>query len=113
MGRAAMVQLRDLREVSYQPLAEAFRDIEPVETHHAELALEGIGRLVRTEGAPAVQEAVSEWWPRVATSFGRPGSERFARLSAMGLRHTPNEALRAAWEEETTAILGTLGLRPG
>jgi 1,2-phenylacetyl-CoA epoxidase catalytic subunit len=38
-------------------------------------------------------------------------SDKFARLKAMGLRHTPNADLRAAWEREITGILVPLGLK--
>lgn len=110
MGRAVVVQLGELAQVSYQPLAEAFRDILPVETRHAGLALEGVERLMQTEGVSAVEAAVALWWPRVAATFGRDASERFARLAALGLRHTPNAELRAAWERETSDGLAGLGL---
>ena len=46
MGRAVVVQLGDMQMVSYQPLAEAFRAIAPVELRHAELAEEGLARLI-------------------------------------------------------------------
>ncbi|WP_111732175.1 Phenylacetic acid catabolic protein [Roseovarius amoyensis] len=111
MGRAVVVQLGELAQVSYQPLAETFRGILPVETRHAELALEGVERLLQTEGIEAVQAAVTLWWPRVAASFGMDASDKFARVKAMGLRHTPNADLRAAWERETTGILAALGLK--
>ncbi|MBZ0123008.1 MAG: phenylacetate-CoA oxygenase subunit PaaI, partial [Roseovarius sp.] len=113
MGRAVVVQLGELAQVSYQPLAEAFREIAPVETRHAELALEGVERLMQTEGVSAVEAAVSRWWPRVAATFGREASDRFDRLRAMGLRHTPNIELRTTWERESTEILAALGLRRG
>lgn len=38
MGRAVVAQLADMQMVSYQPLAEAFRSVAPVELRHAELA---------------------------------------------------------------------------
>ncbi len=41
MGRAVGVQMKEFSKVSYQPLAEAFRKIAPVEARHAELAEEG------------------------------------------------------------------------
>lgn len=113
MGRAVVVQLSELARVSFQPLAEAFRDILPVETHHAELALEGVERLIATEGPAAVQAALGRWWPRVAATFGRPESEKFARLNAMGLRHSPNAVLLGCWHEEMVGILAPLSLSPG
>ncbi|MFW8595673.1 Phenylacetic acid catabolic protein [Cribrihabitans neustonicus] len=114
MGRAVAVQLEELSHVSYQPLAEAFRAILPAETHHAELAEEGLMQLVEREGPAQLQEHVDYWWPRVAASFGSESSEKFEGLKAMGLRRTPNPDLKARWEAEAGAILEQAGLqRPG
>lgn len=113
MGRAVVAQLGEFVHVSYQPLAEAFRTILPVETRHAELAEEGVPELVETEGSETLQALVGYWWPRVAASFGAERSEKFASLRAMGLRHTPNADLRARWEQDMAAILARCALRPG
>ncbi|MFW8635828.1 Phenylacetic acid catabolic protein [Cribrihabitans pelagius] len=114
MGRAVAVQLEELTHVSYQPLAEAFRVILPVETHHAELAEEGLMQLVEREGPALLQEHADYWWPRVAASFGSESSEKFEGLKAMGLRRTPNADLKARWEADAGAILENAGLRrPG
>jgi len=111
MGRAVTRQLQELVQVSYQPLAEAFRAILPVETHHADLALEGMQRLIETEDSVTLQASVDYWWPRVASSFGSDTSQKFDMLRAMGLRHTPNAQLRADWEAEIAQTLLSLGLR--
>ena len=113
MGRAVVVQLGELTQVSYQPLAEAFRAILPVERRHAELAEEGMPQVVNAEGPGAVQAMVDYWWPRVAASFGSERSEKFDALKAMGLRRTPNAELRARWETDLRALLEGLGLRSG
>lgn len=111
MGQAVGVQLEEFTKVSYQPLAEAFREIAPVEARHAELAFEGMQRL-NAEGLGAnLQTSVDYWWPRVAASFGIGNPDRFEALRAMGLRHTPNAELKSAWEERAGATLGQLGLR--
>lgn len=112
MGRAVVVQLDELAGVSYQPLSEVFRAILPVERHHADLALEGVDRLLETQEKPVLQASVDYWWPRVASSFGTTTSRKFDALKAMGLRHTPNADLRAKWEAETGRVLGRLGLCP-
>ncbi|WP_422032311.1 Phenylacetic acid catabolic protein [Roseovarius sp.] len=112
MGRAVVVQMGEMIHVSYQPLAEAFRTILPVETHHAELAREGVDRLLETQDKPTLQASVDYWWPRVAASFGTTSSQKFDALKAMGLRHTPNADLRATWETETGQQLEGLGLTP-
>ncbi len=112
MGRAVVLQLEELSHVSYQPLAEAFRAILPVETRHAELAEEGLMVLVEAQGPDGLQELVDYWWPRVAASFGQEDSEKFEGLKAMGLRRTPNADLKARWQQEAEAILGKAGLKP-
>jgi len=110
MGRAVAVQMTDFALVSYQPLAEAFRAIAPVEAHHAELAEEGIAKLIANGETPAIEASLAYWWPRVAASFGATASAKADSLRAMGLRHVPNAELKARWEAETHAVLARLGL---
>jgi 1,2-phenylacetyl-CoA epoxidase catalytic subunit len=109
-GRAVAVQMTDFALVSYQPLAEAFRAIAPVEAHHAELAEEGIAKLIANGETPAIEASLAYWWPRVAASFGATASAKADSLRAMGLRHVPNAELKARWEAETHAVLARLGL---
>jgi 1,2-phenylacetyl-CoA epoxidase catalytic subunit len=113
MGKAVGLQLGDFKTVSYQPLAEAFRSIAPVEARHADLAEEGLSRLMSEGQGDALQKSVTYWWPRVAASFGTGDSERFEALSAMGLRSTANAELKATWEDDTTSVLGSHGLKAG
>ena len=113
MGRAVGVQLAEFALVSYQPLAEAFRAIAPVEAHHADLAEDGLARLLDGGDRAAVQASVDYWWPRVAASFGGTDAARFDDLRAMGLRRSDNAALRARWQAEAGAVLERLGLTPG
>lgn len=111
MGRAVVVQLGEYAHVSYQPLAEQFRAILPRERRHAELGVEGLRRLLDApDGPAAAQRSVEYWYPRVAAGFGAAGSSRFDGLRRFGLRHTPNEDLRAHWQTETNALLSDLGL---
>lgn len=111
MGRAVTLQLGEFAEVSYQPLAEAFRAILPREARHAELGLEGLRRLIEDPGErPRVQASLDYWHPRVAASFGQPGSPRFERLRRLGLRHSPNEVLAERWRSDVAALLAELGL---
>ncbi|MCW9042202.1 MAG: phenylacetate-CoA oxygenase subunit PaaI [Pseudopelagicola sp.] len=111
MGRAVTVQLSDLARVSYQPLAEAFRAIQPVEQRHAELAEEGVAKLMETETGATLQASVDYWFPRVAASFGAAESAKFEALNAIGLRRENNAALKSRWTADTTARLEKLGLR--
>lgn len=111
MGRAVVVQLGELARVSYQPLAEVFRAILPKETCHAGLGLEGLKRIAATEeGRREAREAIGYWHPRVAASFGLPGSPRFEMLARLGLRHTPNATLLSEWEVAVDAELAALNL---
>ncbi|MEZ5714986.1 MAG: Phenylacetic acid catabolic protein [Paracoccaceae bacterium] len=113
MGLAVGVQMEDFVKLSYQPLAGAFRAIAPIEARHAELAEEGIARLMAEGQGAALQESAVYWWPRVAASFGAGSGERFEALRAMGLRQRPNGELKAAWEATAGAALKRHGLSAG
>ena len=113
MGKAVGFQMRDFCKVSYQPLAEAFREIAPVEARHAELAEEGLTRLLEEGQGEALQKSVNYWWPRVSASFGTGKSDRFETLKAMGLRKTPNADLNTQWQDEMANILARHGLKAG
>lgn len=113
MGCAVAVQMADFQKLSYQPLAEVFRAIAPVEAHHGALAEEGLARLMAEGAGEAILASVSYWWPRVAASFGQAGSPRFEALRAMGLRHTSNDAMRDQWEAAAMAALARVGIQPG
>ncbi|MEQ5871616.1 phenylacetate-CoA oxygenase subunit PaaI [Sagittula sp. NFXS13] len=111
MGQATVTQLRELEQCSYAPLAEVARDIIPREQRHMELGLEGLARLTEVESRlPDLRKAIDYWQPRVALTFGRDGSDRFDRLSAMGLRRTANEALRTQWQDALDRQLATVAL---
>lgn len=110
MGRAVGVQLAEFQLVSYQPLAEAFRAIAPVESRHAELAEEGLERLISEGQGEALQASVAYWWPRVEGSFGQAESAKFESLRAMGLRRSTNAELRQRWQAEAQGALTRVGL---
>ena len=110
-GLAARVQLAELSQVSYQPLAEVFRAIAPVETRHAELGIEGLAQIAQTEAGRAAAEAsIAYWRPHVAAGFGATNSARYERLARLGLRHRPNAALLAEWEATLATTLADLTL---
>ncbi|GAB4265114.1 MAG: phenylacetate-CoA oxygenase subunit PaaI [Pararhodobacter sp.] len=110
-GLAARVQLAELAQVSYQPLAEVFRAIAPTEARHAELGIEGLAHIVQSEGGRAAAEASLAYWrPRVAAGFGAAQSARYERLARLGLRHRTNEALLAEWTAALDAVLADLTL---
>lgn len=114
MGRATVIQLEEFVHGSYQPLAETFRDILPVERRHAELGEEGLRRIVEGAvdpgGRDAAQASVDYWSPRVAASFGSGESRRFDALKRFGLRRRPNADLLAEWREDVAERLKGMGL---
>lgn len=111
MGMASVYQLKEQCRTSYQPLGEVFREILPREKRHMELGLEGLQRLVIDPATRAeAQASVNYWMPRVAATFGPAQSDRYERLKKMGLRHTDNETLRAAWQADAEARLAELNL---
>lgn len=110
MGLATGVQLQELAQCSYAPLADVLREVASRERRHTELGLEGLERIVdRAEGRARARSCVDYWQPRVAETFGAAQSGRFERLQRMGLRHTPNAELQAAWQAAADSRL--LGLK--
>jgi ring-1,2-phenylacetyl-CoA epoxidase subunit PaaA len=110
-GQAAVVQLAEMARVSYQPLADVFRAIAPIEARHAELGREGLAQIAASEtGRAAAVASLAYWHPRVAAGFGSTSSARFERLSRLGLRHRANAALLADWQGAVDAILADLSL---
>jgi len=111
MGTAVTIQLGELARVSYQPLAEAFRFIEPRERRHAELGIEGLRALAADPANHSdIADSLAYWRPRVAASFGAAASARFAALRRMGIRHTGNAELLAAWRATLDRTLAGLAL---
>lgn len=114
MGLAVGVQLAEFSKTSYQPLADTFNKIAPVEARHAELAAEGIARLIETGTDKAdLTPSVRYWWPRVAASFGNDASDRSDTLRAFGLRHATNADLKTEWQFQATKSLESLGINEG
>jgi 1,2-phenylacetyl-CoA epoxidase catalytic subunit len=111
-GHAVVVQIEDMTRVSYQPLAEALREVLPRERRHVELAEEGLRLLVQDGAADTIRDSVAYWRPRAAAVFGDPSPERMAQLSAWGLRHRSAAELRAEWSRRLDAGLARIGLVP-
>lgn len=111
MGKAVSLQLEEFRQVSYEPLAEVFRQILPRELRHAELGVKGLRRILEdNSNRTEVENSLNYWYPRVAASFGSASSSRFDLLKRFGLRHTTNEQLRQSWEKKITALLTDLSV---
>ncbi|HNS86619.1 MAG TPA: phenylacetate-CoA oxygenase subunit PaaI [Parvularculaceae bacterium] len=116
MGAATVIQLGDLVACSYQPLGAAFRDILPRENRHAELGEEGLRSLAARGGATLKQidDSITYWWPRVASTFGAPKSDRTEILKRYGLRHRSNADLLEEWRNRMSVVLASAqGSRSG
>jgi ring-1,2-phenylacetyl-CoA epoxidase subunit PaaA len=110
MGLAVGVQLSEYLASSYQPFAEAIREIIPRERRHTELAQEGVEKLLADGKTAEVAESVAYWWPRVRDSFGAADSPRAETMRKVGLRKRSNAELRDEWQAMAGTVLRDLGL---
>ena len=111
MGCATLIQLAELSNCSYQPLADALSWIVPVETQHAALGEAGLRRLLESgHDRTSVQASVNYWYPRVAATFGRADSDHIDAYRRYGLRARSNEQLIEVWQEAAATILSRLDL---
>lgn len=110
MGHATLVQLSELAQCSYQPLAEAFQDILIRERRHTELGVEGLRRLKSNDPScdSALLPSADYWRPRVDASFGASQSSRYALLKKFGLRHRDNDHMREEWRKNIDKTLGEI-----
>ncbi len=111
MSQAVAVQLSQFSQISYQPLAEAFREISPIEARHGELAFEGAGKLIEQGKAAEMQASVDYWWPRVAASFGVGTAEKTETLRKLGLRQLTGVEMKDQWVARATEQVEKLGLK--
>lgn len=109
-GAAAVIQVKEFARMSYQPLAEEFCAILPVEARHAELGREGLAQIMSTD-PERVHASVQYWYPRVSLGFGATDSQRFALHQRLGLRHCPNAEMLAEWQATVAAQLSEHGLK--
>lgn len=111
MGLATVIQLSELKECSYQPLAVAMTDIVVTESKHSKLGTEGLNILINNGyDKPAIQASVDYWVPRVAATFGRLGSSRQEIYQRFALRKQDNEAQHANWRDQAVRSLEAMGL---
>lgn len=110
MGLAVDVQLGEYVGSSYQPFAEAIREVAPRERHHTELAREGVEKLLEDGKRDEIEEAFAYWWPRVRESFGAGSTGRHEALKEMGLRKNTNAELQERWIARAGDVLEGLGL---
>lgn len=112
MGLAVGIQLSEFLRCSYQPFAEAIREVAPREQRHTELAIEGIEKLIAQGETEQINQSVAYWWPRVSESFGIGATSRSKALARMGLRTTSNAGLHDQWSTKAGETLKGLGLMP-
>jgi len=111
MGAASSVQLAELLDCSYAPLADAMATIVTREAEHASLGEIGLVQAIdRDESITAAQASVDYWYPRVAHTFGRTDSQRFDLYRKFGLRKHSNADMLAAWQEDVGPRMVKLGL---
>ena len=112
MGRATVIQLEEFTACSYDPLAAVVSEILPVEARHADLGVKGLRAAMSAGHDPTdVQASLNYWYPRVADTFGRAGSEHFETYRRYGLREHPNELLLERWRADAGPLIAGFGLK--
>ncbi|MCW5749693.1 MAG: phenylacetate-CoA oxygenase subunit PaaI [Alphaproteobacteria bacterium] len=111
MGQASVLQLGDLAQGSYGPLARMMPPIVERERAHAEEGEQALSAVMAMAGGPGrAQASVDYWWPRVAASFGRQEPGAAQRHLLYRLRARDNARLLAAWRDGARDALARLGL---
>lgn len=111
MGSASSIQLAELLDCSYGPLADAMVEIVKREADHASLGEIGLVQAIDRDGSvTAAQASVDYWYPRVAHTFGRADSSHFELYRKFGLRKHDNAAMLGNWQEDIAPRLVKLGL---
>lgn len=111
MGSASAVQLAELADCSYRPLADAIAQILPREREHASLGETGVRQAIERRGSRASAEAaLNYWYPRVADTFGRADSDNAALYVKYGLRRRGNSEMLADWKQQSATAISRLGL---
>ncbi|MDO8789039.1 MAG: Phenylacetic acid catabolic protein [Sulfuritalea sp.] len=111
MGAATAIQLGEMAQSSYVPLAGAIAHILPREKEHAQLGESGVRQAIERSGSKAAaQAAVNYWYPRVVATFGRVDSDHAAVYIQYGLRRRSSAAMLRDWKAQSAAALKRLGL---
>ncbi|WP_310451854.1 Phenylacetic acid catabolic protein [Sulfuritalea sp.] len=111
MGAATAIQLAEMAQSSYTPLAAAIAQILPREQEHAQLGESGVKQAIERGGnRAAVQAAVNYWHPRVAATFGRVDSDHAMTYIQYGLRGRSSADMLADWKARSAAALKRLGI---
>lgn len=111
MGAATAIQLAEMAQSSYAPLAAAIAQILPREKEHAKLGESGVRQAIERSGSRAAAQAAANYWhPRVAATFGRVDSDRAAIYIQYGLRRRNSAEMLGDWKAQSSAALKRLGL---
>jgi len=111
VGQSLALQLRDLADSSYAPLAAIIDRMAVREAILASLAEPMLRAAIeRPGGNIVVQSALNYWYPRAAATFGRLESERFAVYRRYNLRKETNQTLLGRWKDATGGFLAGFGL---
>lgn len=112
MGSATAIQLAEMQDCSYVPLAKAITLILPRELEHTALGETGTRQAIERSGSKSgAQSAVDYWYARVAATFGRTESDHAAKYIAYGLRRRDNAAMLGDWKTQMAASAKRLGLK--
>lgn len=111
MGAATAIQLAEMAQSSYAPLAEAITQILPREREHAQLGESGVRQAIEGSASKAaVQAAANYWHPRVAATFGRVDSDHAAIYIQYGLRRRSSAEMLSDWKAQSATALQRVGL---
>ncbi len=111
MGTASAIQLAELTECSYAPLASVMGDIATREKRHADLGYKGLELSIeRARSHGEAQAALDYWLPRVAATFGRKDSDHGAQYRKYGLRKNSSAELLNRWIADLEPRLKALKL---
>lgn len=112
MGRASAIQLAELTNCSYLPLADVMVGIVSREGEHAGAGETGLAQAIERDGARAAAQLAADYWHRrVAATFGRLDSDRVELYRRYGLRRSTNAELHQRWRADAGLALTRLGLR--
>ena len=111
VGASLAIQLRDLAENSYTPLAQAIAGMADAEEKLAMLSEPLLQTAMQRDGKiTPTQAAVDYWYGRAAATFGHRESDRFTLYRRYGLRREPNDVLLGRWRTLIDPRLAALGL---
>lgn len=114
IGKAGQIQLQDLSQISYTPLAEAFSAIKLVAQRHTSISRIELLRLAKGAYKNGTSEALKAsfhyWLSKAQAIFGSCNSERFERLKNFGIRHRSNTGMLAEFNLRAEELRQSLRL---